>query len=192
MKITNERLAFANGDLTKKRKATTDEWLMQQPDKEHLRVSKSGLVYRKRPDGFSTSVGKLCSNLVLSSAFRNQTNEQLVKWLQEKYPSYPVPKDILTKPLLQSHVNAVKKSLAEHGLSVDLAVHNTPSKLKKALRAKAITADAHKARSAVVSVAFTTDRVVIGDKDYTISEGRIRLAKGWFNVRKLEQLLISD
>nr|WP_315457610.1 hypothetical protein [uncultured Sphingorhabdus sp.] len=191
MKISTERLASANSELTQRRKAVADEWLETQPDKDHLRISKSGLVYRKRPKGFSTTVGRLCTNLIASSVFRNQTNTQLVAWLQDKYPDYPVPRDILTKPLLESHLKVIKKALAEHGMSVNVALQNTPSKLKKALRSKAIAAGAQTSRSAVVTVSFTEDRVVIGDKTYTVSfEGRIRLAKGWFDVRKLERLLI--
>jgi len=190
LKIETTRIINANADLTAKLDAVAANWLECQPDKAALSISPDRRVYRARPRGFSKAIGNLCVQLVHSAIFRNNTNEQIVAHLQGLFPDYPVSKNILSKPLLDSHKSAIRIALRDHGWQVDFNKQNTPSKLKQTLKAIAAGREAPGTRVFKPKIVITNDTVVVNEREYSISsEGRIRKGGRWIAVQTLENLL---
>lgn len=189
MRVTQDRIAEANKQTAKLKKDMLANWLAQQPDKDKLKIARDGRIYAKRPEGFSVAVKQLACNLVISSMFRAKTNEQLVDWLQQKFPNYAVPKGVLTKPLLESHTSAVETALKEHGFSIDLKTYNTPSKLKKALKAAKSVSSTASYRTFAPTITLADHSVVVNERELKIIGGRIRAGGRWISVAALENLL---
>jgi hypothetical protein len=90
------------------------------------------------------------------------------------------------------HLASIKELLDTRKVKLDLALYDTPSKIKKALkgRGRATEADTR----CVVEVAFSSDAVTVGDRTYPIQRGngvpRIHVGKSSkLNVEVLKRLL---
>ncbi|QTD54616.1 hypothetical protein [Parasphingorhabdus cellanae] len=191
--IKDTRIKAANMELQSILKDAADQWFANQPDNARLTMSPDKRVYRARPKGFSKAISNVCVLLVESTLFRRKTNQQIVEHLQGLFSGYPVSITVLNKPLLPSHKTAIQSALNGKGWKIDLDRQNTPSKLKRALRAIAAGQEATDKRTFDATVIFTTSSVIVNDREYKISsEGRIRKNGRWIAVDTLESLLSSS
>lgn len=161
------------------------------PEAGAISVKADLFVYPKRPKGFSSHPAIVAEWFAVSREALRETNGATVARLQNKFAPYPVPANLLTRPLSPRALEQVGKKLAEHGKVVDLKANNTLSKIRGALRAKASAGAAD--ASYDVQMTFAPDVVVVGGVEYpvqTTSTGyrRIRVGRDWLRCDVLEAL----
>ena len=123
-------------------------------------------LYPKRPPGFERYVIQVVDNLIASRDYRSQTNARIVEGIQSRHPNYAVPKGLLDRKIAPYHRKAIRGMLGSNGTPLDLKIYDTLSKIKGALKGKAIAIKATKAVH--VRIAFTDAAVVVGDRSYKI------------------------
>lgn len=161
------------------------------PEAGAISVKADLFVYAKRPKGFSAHPTLVAEWFAVSREALRETNSATVARLRNRFAPYPVPDNLLTRPLAPKALDQVGKVLALHGKSVDLKVNNTLSKIRGALRGKA-SAQAGDA-SYDVQMTFAPGVVVVGGIEYpvqTTSTGyrRIRVGRDWLRCDVLEAL----
>ncbi|ODT63103.1 MAG: hypothetical protein ABS77_05030 [Phenylobacterium sp. SCN 69-14] len=165
------------------------------PEAGAISVKADLFVYAKRPKGFSHHPVIVAEWFAVNREALRETNAGTVARLRDKFAPYPVPANLLTRPLSPKALEQVGKKLAEHGKSVDLKANNTLSKIRGALQGKASTEEA--AATYNVQMAFASDVVVVGGIEYPVQTDkagykRIRLQIGpkreWLRCDVLEAL----
>ncbi|WP_395670855.1 hypothetical protein [Phenylobacterium sp.] len=148
--------------------------------------------YKKRPKGFSRVPIQVVDSLITSKEYRSRTNKQIVAGIQARFPSFHVEEGYLDRPLPKYLLREIQGMLGRNETPLDLKTYNTLSKIKKGLTGQALRRKAN--RSVSVTVTFTPEAVVIGDRPYKIftsDKGYKRIAVGDQKLRVdvLEALL---
>jgi hypothetical protein len=102
---------------------------------------------------------------------------------------------MLGEPFKRVHLKEIAEFFDLRRITLDLRVHNTPSKVKKALRADSSASDAAQQFSGTVS--FTPGAVVVGDRIFPAQIDkngyhRVRVGEHRINMDALKQLLLQS
>jgi hypothetical protein len=166
----------------------------EHPEAASLRTRADILVWRKRPRGFSRHRIDLVRLWLDSPATLAETNDAVVERLKQKFNPHPVPASILTREIPSGAKKEISELLAQRGRALDIARHNTLSKIKRALRAQEATEAAPCVHR--VNVTFAAAAVIVGDRSYPVTPhangyGRIRVGRQWLRCDVLETLLTT-
>lgn len=153
-------------------------------------------VYAKRPKGFSSYYHTVVVAMLASSEALRQSNALYIADLQAQYPTYVIPKGLMSRPIPAKAKAKLVQLVKASGRSIPSTSYDSLSKIKLALRGSDVQALG--ARSYRPSFIFGDDEVSINGKPMTIFRNakghpRIRVAIGkerqWLRSDVLEALL---
>lgn len=169
--------------------------LEDNPNLRGLAANVEVRLFKKAPAGFYEYLLSVLREMIASSEFRALPNRKIVAHIQTKFPKYKVPSGVLDRPLTKYTKPKVARILSDHGISLDLALHDSLSKIKRALSGR--IAASKSSRTVEVRVAFTDETVVVEDRVYKIvpTAGglpRIKVDGQQLRADVLETLLSRD
>jgi hypothetical protein len=174
-------------------KETERRFKAQHPDAAHLKVRADIVAYKPRGKEQREAPYRTVALLLSEPKLVNQSNKEVIAALI-RATGIKVPASILTEPFVKRVRERLSNLLADRKISLDLSEHNTPSKVKLALRAHRAGKDA--ASRKTVTFAFTTDTIVVDDKAYPIhGEGRLRridVRSKKLNADALRRLILGE
>ena len=147
------------------RKAEAD-YRASHPQANSLRTTGEVRVYRRPPRGFYSYPARTVALLLDSKMALAEPNAAFIERAQNEFAPYVVPGDLFTRQLSPRVIGLIAKVLAGRNVLLDLKRHNTLSKIKKALRARAAGKEEGVAYD--LKLVFTPDAVIAGDKRYPI------------------------
>jgi hypothetical protein len=173
-------------------KQAGEDYKAQFPDASALKLRTQVNAFKPRlPDIRDVPVRAV--GLLLSEPWHlKKSNAELVRHLAMDVTGRKLPSNILTERLGASHKKRIGQMFEERNIAIDLATHDTVSKLKKALRSLRAADDAPS--KFVGEVTFSRDAVTVGTRSLTIhrSNGVPRIdvpGGGKLNVDVLRRLL---
>lgn len=161
----------------------------QHPDAQGLKTRANVVAYKPRAQVVRRIPIRAVHLFLSERAWIHRSNAEIAAHFR-KETGEKIPDNILTETFRDFHSDEIEKLLAQRGVKLDLTVNNTPSKVKKALAAarKVEQADTY-----TVSVSFTSDAVVVGEKSYPIQTGRrIHVGSKKLNVDALRLLIANS
>lgn len=166
-------------------------YVAENPGAQGLRVKTAVAAYKPRSKEIRNAGVKAVYMLLSDRSNLTKSNAAIAAEIGRDL-GVKVPANILTERLKAKQLASIKELFDHRKVKLDLAVYDTPSKIKKALkgRGKATEADAR----CVVEVAFSNDAVTVGNRTYPIQRGdgvpRIHVGKSSkLNVEVLKRLL---
>lgn len=190
MPVTDHKKGLREATSAGARQAARN-YQAENPGAQGLRVKTAVTAYKPRSKEIRNAGVRAVYMLLSDRANLAKSNAALAAEIGRDL-GMKVPANILTERLKAKQLASIRELLEGRKVKLDLAVHDTPSKIKKALKArgKATKADA----SCVVEVTFSDDAVTVGDRTYPIQRGngvpRIHVGKSSkLNVEVLKRLL---
>jgi len=187
--MTDHKKAMAAEARAAVRRAE-QKYKLANPDAERLRLRADVAAYRPRPKAMRSLRVRAAGLLIGDRHYLNSTNAAIATFLSADEPGYSAPPNLLTESFTATEKTQVARMLAERGVAIDLARIDSPSKLKKALKARLKSGASTDCVAA--EIAFTDDSVIVNGRSYPINgEGRlarIQVGKGKLNVHTLGEL----
>lgn len=162
------------------------DYIAGKPGAVGLGATAQVRFYKKRPAGFSRVPVQVVDALIASAHYRSKTNKQIVEGVQARFPTFEVEAGYLDRPLPKYLLAEIRAMLARNGTPLDLKTYDSLSKIKRGLRGATLRRAAK--RDVTVTVSFTDDNVIVGDRAYRV----VTDAKGYGRIAVGDQKLRVD
>jgi len=164
---------------------------VKNPEVSGVTVKTTVFATKRRPKEMAKARVRLANLLIFGGEHLNKSNAELAAHICTGIPGYVAPANLATEKFTASEKKAVKAMLSQKRMSIDLDRHNSPSKLKLAIRAIKSGSKPTVQFNALVS--FSDEAVIVGTRRFPIQSDRnmrrIHVGKAMLNVDALIALL---
>lgn len=163
------------------------------PEARRLKVKATVAAYTPRPKEVRRAPVRAVALFLSDPSYLAKSNAEIAAELGREV-GRKLASNILTERLTPRQAKEIGELLEMRKVTLDLATHDTASKIKKALKGRQKSASAVVTRT--VTVSFSADAVVVGDRSYPIQQGngvpRIHVGRSKLNVDALQALLCKS
>jgi hypothetical protein len=163
----------------------------RHPDASGLRLKATMAAYKPRSKEAHEVPSKAVALFLREPAYLELSNAEIAQHLAKDMPGVRVSPNVLTERFGPKQRVKIQGYLELRNVGLDLAIYDTPSKIKGALKGEAKKAGAPFRFSG--EVIFAVDAVIVGNRPYPIQVEsgvpRIHVGKGKLNVDVLRRLL---